>query len=237
MAKLNKDKLLSLVSQEITNSLGFYGGDLSEHRRRGLKFYLGEPLGNEVEGQSQVVSQDLLETIETIMPSMMRIFTQGESIVRFEPQQPDDVEYADQATDYINHIFAKDNNGYQILHTMFKDALISKNGFVKFYWKTSKEQKKEKKISKEVKKNADGSATETHYDTSGEEMPAPEDMPPPTPPVDPAAAPGSQIAVGKKDVDDVEADPKAVPIKVSGQKEKLNLKPKITVKNDGSERK
>jgi len=102
---------------------------------------------------------------------------------------------------------------------------------------TSKEQKKEKKISKEVKKNADGSATETHYDTSGEEMPAPEDMPPPTPPVDPAAAPGSQIAVGKKDVDDVEADPKAVPIKVSGQKEKLNLKPKITVKNDGSERK
>ena len=143
MAKLNKDKLLSLVSQEITNSLGFYGGDLSEHRRQGLKFYLGEPLGNEVEGQSQVVSQDLLETIETIMPSMMRIFTQGESIVRFEAQQPEDVEFADQATDYINHIFSKDNNGYQLLHTMFKDALISKNGFVKFYWKTSQEQKKE----------------------------------------------------------------------------------------------
>ena len=36
MAKLTDDKLLSLVSQEITNSLGFYGGDLSEHRREGL---------------------------------------------------------------------------------------------------------------------------------------------------------------------------------------------------------
>ena len=104
---------------------------------------------------------------------------------------------------------------------------------------TSKEEKKEKKISKEVKKNADGSATETHYDTdTGEEQPNPAEMPPPTPPVDPTAAPGSQIAVGRKDVEDNEADAdKAVKIEISGQKEKLNLKPKITVKDNGTERK
>ena len=95
--------------------------------------------------------------------------------------------------------------------------------------------KEEKKISKEVQKNADGSGSETHYDTSGEEMPPAEDMPPPTPPVDPTAAPGSQIAVGKKDTDD-EADPEAIPIKLSGKKEKLNTKPKITVRDDGSNR-
>ncbi len=95
--------------------------------------------------------------------------------------------------------------------------------------------KEEKKISKEVKKNADGSGTETHYDTSGEEMPPEDNMPPPAPPVDPTQAPGSQIAVGKKDVDG-EADPKAIPIKLSGKKEKLNTKPKITVRDDGSNR-
>lgn len=101
---------------------------------------------------------------------------------------------------------------------------------------TSKEQKKEKQISKEVKKNADGSGSEVHYDTSPEdEAPPP---PPAGPPVDPAAAPGSQIAVGKKDIDNNEADAeKAVNIKLSGKKEKLNLKPKVTVKNDGTERK
>jgi hypothetical protein len=37
----------------------------------------------------------------------------------------------------------KDNNGYSILHTLFKDALISKNGFVKYYWKKDKEQREE----------------------------------------------------------------------------------------------
>jgi len=141
--KLTKERLKALISQEITNSLGYYGGELSSQRKNALKFYLGEPLGNEVEGQSQVRSQDVLEVVESILPSMMRIFTQGESIVRFEANGPEDVQYAEQASDYINHIFNKDNNGYQILHTMFKDALISKNGFVKYYWKTDKEQKQE----------------------------------------------------------------------------------------------
>jgi len=141
--KLTKDRLKSLIGQEITNSLGFYGGELSSQRKNALKFYLGEPLGNEIEGQSQVRSQDVLEVVESILPSMMRVFTQGESIVRFEPQGPEDVQYADQSSDYINHVFMKDNNGYSILHTMFKDALISKNGFVKYYWKKSKEQKQE----------------------------------------------------------------------------------------------
>ena len=141
--KLTKERLKALIGQEITNSIGFYGGELSEQRKNALKFYLGEPLGNEVEGQSQVRSQDVLEVVESILPSMMRIFTQGESIVKFEPTGPEDVAYADQASDYINHVFMKDNNGYSILHTMFKDALISKNGFVKYYWKNDKEQKEE----------------------------------------------------------------------------------------------
>ena len=141
--KLTKDRLKSLIGQEITNSIGFYGGELSKQRKNALKFYLGEKLGNEVEGQSQVRSQDILEVVESILPSMMRIFTQGENIVSFEPTGPEDVAYAEQASDYINHIFMKDNTGYSILHTMFKDALISKNGFVKYYWKTDKEQKEE----------------------------------------------------------------------------------------------
>ena len=141
--KLTKERLKALISQEINNSLGFYGGELSEQRRNALKYYLGEPLGNEVEGQSQVRSQDVLEVVESILPSMMRIFTQGESIVRFEPTGPEDVAYADQASNYINHVFNKDNNGYSILYTMFKDALISKNGFVKYYWKKDQEQKHE----------------------------------------------------------------------------------------------
>ena len=143
MAKLSKSKLLSLISQEVQNSLGFYSSDLATSRKEALKYYLGEPMGNEVEGRSAVVSQDLLEVVESILPSLMRMFTQQDKIVNFEPTQPDDVPYAEQISDYCNYIFTKENNGFDILYSMFKTALLQKNGFCKIYWKTSKEQKKE----------------------------------------------------------------------------------------------
>jgi hypothetical protein len=143
MAKLSKSRLLSLISQEITNSLGFYSSDLSKQRENALKYYLGEPLGNEVEGRSSVVSQDLLEVVESMLPSLMRMFTQSDKMVNFDPQGPEDVPYAEQITDYCNFIFNRDNNGFEILHSMFKTALLQKNGFCKVYWKTSKKQKKE----------------------------------------------------------------------------------------------
>ena len=143
MTKLSKSKLLSLISQEVQNSLGFYSSDLATSRKEALKYYLGEPMGNEVEGRSAVVSQDLLEVVESILPSLMRMFTQQDKIVNFEPTQPDDVPYAEQISDYCNYIFTKENNGFDILYSMFKTALLQKNGFCKIYWKTSKEQKKE----------------------------------------------------------------------------------------------
>ena len=143
MAKLSKSKLLALISQEIQSSLGFYSSDLSTQRKEALKYYLGEPLGNEEEGRSSVVSQDILEVVESMLPSLMRMFTQSDKMVNFEPQQAEDVPYSEQITDYCNFIFNRDNNGFEILHSMFKTALLQKNGFCKIYWKTSKEQKKE----------------------------------------------------------------------------------------------
>ena len=38
---------------------------------------------------------------------------------------------------YINYIFNKDNNGFSVLYTWFKDALLEKNGIVKVYWDDS----------------------------------------------------------------------------------------------------
>ena len=51
MAKITKSKLLQVISQEVQNSLGYYSSDLSEQRRNALKYYLGEPYGNEQEGR------------------------------------------------------------------------------------------------------------------------------------------------------------------------------------------
>ena len=51
---------------------------------------------------------------------------------------------------------------------------------------------------------------------------------PPAPVVDPTQAPGSQVAIGKKTISK-SAKPEAKKVKVSGKKEKVNMKPMITL--------
>ena len=144
---ISDTELRHIINNEINNALGFLGGELSTQRKRSIEYYLGEKLGTEIEGRSQVVSTDVADTIETILPSLMRIFTASEHTAKCEPFKAEDVALAEQATNYINYVFNKDNPGFNILYTWFKDALLEKNGIVKIYWS------EENKISQETYKN------------------------------------------------------------------------------------
>ena len=132
--KVTEIELRGIINQEINNSLGYMGGNLSSQRKKSLEYYMGEPLGTEIDGRSQVVSTDVADTIETILPNLLRVFTSSNQVVRCEPVKSEDVPLADQVTNYINYIFNKDNNGFSVLYTWFKDALLEKNGIVKVYW-------------------------------------------------------------------------------------------------------
>jgi len=137
MAKISDIELRSIISGEINNALGFMGGSLSSQRKKSLEYYLGEKLGTEIDGRSQVISTDVADTVETILPNLLRIFTASNNVVRCEPVKAEDVALADQATNYINYVFNKDNSGFSILYTWFKDALLEKNGIVKVFWDES----------------------------------------------------------------------------------------------------
>ena len=130
-------KLKSILGNHIENALGYLGGSLSESRKKSLEYYLGDKLGTEIDGRSQVVSTDVSDTIESILPNLLRIFTASDKVVKCEPVTAEDVPMADQATAYLNHVFYKENNGFQLLYNFFKDALIEKNGFLKIYWDES----------------------------------------------------------------------------------------------------
>ena len=126
MAKISDHQLRHIINNEINNALGFLGGELSTQRKRALEYYLGEKLGTEIDGRSQVVSTDVSDTIETILPNLMRIFTASNQTAKCEPVKAEDVALAEQATNYLNYVFNKDNPGFQIMYTWFKDALLEK---------------------------------------------------------------------------------------------------------------
>jgi len=141
--KVTELELKNIIGQEINNSMGYMGGNLSAQRKKSLEYYMGEPLGTEIDGRSQVVSTDVADTVETILPNLLKIFTASDQTVKCEPQKAEDVALAEQATNYINYIFNKDNPGFSILYTWFKDALIEKNGIVKVYWDESERVEQE----------------------------------------------------------------------------------------------
>lgn len=136
------DELKARIDAEITQSLG-YDDELSDQRRLAMEYYYGLPFGNEIEGRSQIVDSSVADTIEWIKPSLMRVFASGDKIVQFHPTGPEDVPAAEQASDYINHIFTKDNPGFEIMYSWFTDALLQKNGIVKCWWDETDENDRE----------------------------------------------------------------------------------------------
>ena len=132
--KFTDEELLSQIDNEENIAYGINDSQLSAERAEAINFYLGEPFGNEVEGRSQVVSYDVQDTIESALPQLLKVFVSGDEVVRFDPKNPEDVEAADQETDYINHVVMEKNNGFEIFYVWFKDALLSKNGYIKVYY-------------------------------------------------------------------------------------------------------
>ena len=132
---MDSGRIKSILEAEIQNAIGWLQSETTVERTRALNYYLRAPYGNEVDGRSKVVTGEVAEAIDGALPQLMRVFTTSEDIVSFEPASEEDIEAAQQATDYCNLVFTKDNPGFLILYSWFKDALMLKNCAVMWRWK------------------------------------------------------------------------------------------------------
>ena len=139
MAKMDEERFRGILQHEIQSAVNYYDSEFSQERADILGYYLGEPLGNEVENRSQVIATEVSDTIEYIMPSLMKMFASSPEFSRFHPRGQEDVKAAEQATDLVNFTINQDNRGFTILHNWFKDALLFKQGAVKFYWQETED--------------------------------------------------------------------------------------------------
>jgi hypothetical protein len=136
--------LKAILDNEIDNAIGYQSTETTENRRKAVQFYNRDPYGTEVEGRSQIVTGEVAEAVDGALPQLMRVFTQSDEVVRFDPKSPGDEEKAKQATEYCNWVFMCENPGPIILHDWFKDALLQKNGIVKVWWEDQTSVTKEK---------------------------------------------------------------------------------------------
>lgn len=145
--QMTDEELRVVVENHSRNAVGYQSSKLSEQRRKALAYYLARPVGDlsppEIEGRSTVVATDVADTVEWILPQLVKTFCSSDNVVEFKGRKPQDEQQAAQATEYCNYIFYQQNPGFAIFNTWTKDGLIQKNGFLKVWWDKSSEKKRE----------------------------------------------------------------------------------------------
>src|SRR5258706_12556294 len=146
MPKMSVPELRALLAAEKADALAaVHSTKLSQERADALDYYLGDVSKDMpvADGRSRAVSTDVADTIEGLMPSLMEIFAASDEVVRFEPVGPEDVQAAEQETQYVNHVFMQQNPGFLVLYSFIKDALLSKVGIVKVWWEEEEREERE----------------------------------------------------------------------------------------------
>jgi hypothetical protein len=136
---ISEEELQNIIIAEIDDAQNYIDDVISPERALAGQYYKGEPFGNEEEGRSQAMSMDVRDTVQAMMPSIMKVFFAANNVVEFAPNGPEDIESAQQATDYVNYCLTRDNNLFNECYSTFKDALIRKNGIMKVWWDTEKD--------------------------------------------------------------------------------------------------
>lgn len=127
---LTEREILSIVKSEKSDSIS-YRDEIGEKRATLLDYYNMRPYGDEVDGRSRFVSSDVSDVVEGMLPSLIRVFTQGKEVAKFTADRPDQDDEAEQKTLLANYVFYRQNQGVLTLVNMFKDALLQYTGTVK----------------------------------------------------------------------------------------------------------
>jgi len=131
--------LQAAVAAEIRDAIEFEE-QVSKDRVKATRYYRGELFeGDDTEaGRSLHVSTDVRDAVIGMMPPLMRIFMGAERIAEYVPIGPEDVQFAEQATELAHYVFTKQNPGFSVLWDVFKDALLRKTGVVKWWHETDR---------------------------------------------------------------------------------------------------
>jgi hypothetical protein len=140
---MDEQKLKVILEAEIDDAIGYVETETVEQRTKAINYYNRYEYGNEIDGRSKIVTGEVAEVVDGALPQLMRIFAGSDELGRFEPRMPGDEEFAKQATELTNYVFFSDNDGVIILHNWMKDALLQKNGIVKYWWEDSEDPTKE----------------------------------------------------------------------------------------------
>lgn len=131
---LDEETAKAVLRHMLEEASNYDQTELAPARALATNAYNARPYGDEVEGRSQMVDSSVRDTIQGMLPSLLRVFVNHDGVVEYVARTPAGTAAAKQATECVRYTFMEENPGYQILYSTFKDALLHKLGIVTWEW-------------------------------------------------------------------------------------------------------
>lgn len=135
MAEMDEKQLVKILRDEEADAASYYDSELASAQADAMDRYHAKAYGDEVDGRSKVVTHDIEDTINWVMPHLMRVFLESDELITVEDDGLDDDDPALKiASDYLGHVLFRDNPGDEIIHDFAFDALLQKVGVARVAW-------------------------------------------------------------------------------------------------------
>lgn len=131
------ETLLRILIEEENDAATYYDSELAREQALAMDRYFGRPYGDgsEVPNRSQIVTRDVQDSINWLLPHMLRHFTQADDLISVNDDALDDGDQTLQdAADYLRHVWFKDNPGETVIHDFLFDGLVQKLGVIRAAW-------------------------------------------------------------------------------------------------------
>lgn len=143
MTKKRDDEIIALLDAHIRDSVGHLDRTLATEREKVQAYYDGEKPLPQHRGDATYVSQDVYNAVEGVKANLLETFGGSHDLIEFEPQGPEDVAMARQATEFTDFVVFRQNPGYRIFHDVIHDSLTARLGVVQIYWDAATEERTE----------------------------------------------------------------------------------------------
>ena len=130
------EDLKGVIASEMENSVS---DELVSKRKTALAYYEGKlPERPDTVGRSGVVSSDIADSIEWLLPSIVESLTGR--CVKFMPMSMMDEAQAELEEELTSFAFNEDNNGFLAMYEAVKDALLVGVGIMKIWFDDTPER-------------------------------------------------------------------------------------------------
>ena len=134
--KTDNARLKKIIRREMQNCIGMPDGQLSSERDTLKKAYYGNSYAVDADraadGWSTYIDRTVMETVEWAKGPLLKVFAGSGELVRFEPSSPEEEEYAQNATDYVNKIvFGR--HAFDLVYGPLTDGLYQRVGWAKVH--------------------------------------------------------------------------------------------------------